>query len=237
MHRQERRRPRFDDQLRRLQPLDDRHELLPLDGRGGKLHLEHADAALRRRYIRLGVGNACQQRQVEGIQEALERLVDRQRFLHPVRDHREADVVDADAPGDQEVADEIRRRMDVDRRRCDRNHDAVRAAEHLLQDQAGRARGRVDHELARVVRHAHVEAAHAPGLRRRRVRAVDAREIHRPLLEPVQARALRVVIHQRGRDPDRGEVARQVGRDGGLARAALRVDDQCGVGSHGRAQA
>src|SRR6185295_12603990 len=81
--------------------------------------------------------------------------------------------------------------------------------------------------------HVHADAAQAAFLRRR-IGAVDlGREIDaKP--QPVERRALRVEIHDRGRDPVRREVAGEVGREGGLPRAALRIDHQRRVHLHDR---
>src|SRR5207245_9753700 len=106
-----------------------------------------ADAHLRGGHERLRVAEPGEKRQVERAEEALERLVDGARLAYTVGDYGEPDIVGADAARDQQVADEIRRGVDVDRRRRDRDEDAMRAREHLLQEQPGGAGRRVDHEL------------------------------------------------------------------------------------------
>src|SRR6185436_5538483 len=219
------------DHRQAVDPLDDRLELLALGGGHGEVHLEDAEPAFRGVDEHVGIGQAREQRQVERGEEALERLVDGVGLAHTVRHHAEPDVVGADLPGEQQVADEVGGGVDVDRRRRDRNQDAMRARQHFLQREAGGAGGRVDDQLARVVGNVHAEAAQ-PGLLRRGVGAVDLARRRRADAQPVEGRALRVVIHHRRGDAVGGEVAGEVGRDGGLSRPALRIDHQCGIGPH-----
>ena len=134
---------------------------------------------------------------------------------------------------EQELLDEIRRRMHVDRRRRDGNHDRLRARQQILKQQARRPGGRVDDELARVARY------HAPAVRepcpadaRRKIGAVDLARVAAALREPVQAGALGVEVGNRRRDVASREVAGEIRGDRALADATLGVDHQRRVHRH-----
>ena len=68
-----------------------------------------------------------------------------------------------------------------------------------------------------------------PNFSRRGVRTVDLAERRVALLQPVQARPLRVVVHDGRGDVRRGEIARQVDRHGSFAGAALAIDHERGI--------
>ena len=108
---------------------------------------------------KLRVGEARKKREAERIQEALEGLVDGICLTHPVGDHGEANVVGAHLARQEQVADEARRGMDIDCRRRDRDDDRVGARQHLLEDEARSAGGRVDDELLRAGRDMHIDGA------------------------------------------------------------------------------
>ena len=119
--------------------------------------------------------------------------------------------------------------MQVDDRGHEWNEDRVRAIQQLVQQHARRASRRIDDQMPRLRRHVHLEAAQLSEFAGRGVGAMDLRRIDRARAQPVEARALRVVVHHRGGEAACGEIARQIDCDGGLARAALRVDHQRGL--------
>jgi hypothetical protein len=123
----------------------------------------------------------------------------------------------------------MRRRVNVDGGRRHGDEDAVGLAQELLQQHPGNAARGVDDELLRLRGHVHPEAAQLAEFLGRAVGAVDLREARFARLQPVQARPLRVVVHDRGWDAAGGEAARQIDGHRGLARAALAVDHECGV--------
>jgi hypothetical protein len=86
------------------------------------------------------------------------------------------------------------------------------------------AGGRIDHQALGLARHVALEAAQPVAPLRRAIRRPDGRGLRRPQAQPVQARALRVVVHQRGRNVGGREATGQIGGDRRLSRAALRVD-------------
>src|SRR5262245_17883864 len=224
-------RPRRWDGRQAVDPFDDRLELLALGCGHGEVELEDAEPGFGGIQEHIRIREPREQRQVERGEKALERLVNRVRFAHAVRHHRDADVVGPDFPGQQQVANEIGGGVNVDRRGRYRDENAVSARQHFLQRQSGHAGRRIADELPRVRRDMHAGRAE-PRLLRRGVRAVDLARVQRTHAQPIERRALRVVIHHRSGNAVRGEVTGEIGRDGGLTRPPLRIDHQCGIGPH-----
>jgi len=206
-----------------VHPPDDRHELAPLLGRALRVNLEDTVAGVARFDVDLGVEQVRQEGQAQRAHESFERLVDAGRRAGTVGDDGSAYVAVSNAANEQELLDEVRRRADIDLRWRDGNQDGVRASKHLLHEQPRGSRRRVDDELPGLARHEPAEAPEAGALSRRGVSTVDMRRLGRALLDPAQARALRVVIHDGRRHAVGGEITGEVGRDGSLADAALGI--------------
>ena len=212
-----------------LDPLDDRHELLSLRNREVFVELEDAQAGLGGAQEDVGIDEPGEQPQVGRLQELLERPVGGHGAAHLVGDDRHRHAARAHPAPRGELAQEVGRRMQVDGRGHHRHEDAVGALEHLLEHHARRARGGIDHQPLGAAGHVAFEAAQPVTPLGRAVRAMDGRGVRRAQPQPVHARPLRVVVHQRGRYVGRREAAGQVGGDGRLARAALRVEHQGGL--------
>ena len=215
-----------------LDPARDRQELALLGGCGLGRQVEDAEARLGRLDVDIGVVTRPRNMMFKRRHEPLERRIDRLVVAHAVRDDGDPDVAEPDVADEQELLDEIRRRVHVDRRRRDGNQDRLRARQEILQQQARRPRRRIDDELARLARY------HAPAIREpaadaaREVGAVDLARFAAALREPVQARALRIEVGDRRRDVASREVAGEIRRDRALADAALGVDHQRRVHRH-----
>src|SRR6185369_4944196 len=113
---------------------------------------------------------------------------------HAVRDDGHAYVAETNLADEQQLLDEVRRRVNVDRGRRDGNQHGLRALHQVLQQQARRSSRRVQDQLARGKWDLTAAVLQREARARREVRAVDNRQVGGALREPVQARALRIVI-------------------------------------------
>src|SRR5579859_1813885 len=72
---------------------------------------------------------------------------------------------------------------------------------------SGSPRGRIDDELARVIRDMHLDAAQPVAFLRRRIGGMDPVVQCIAQAQPVQARSLRIVVHHRNRNRFGSEIA------------------------------
>ena len=166
-----------------LHPAHYRQELALLGGGSFGGQIEDAETRLGGIDVDVGVADAPEERDAERRHELLERRVHGLVVAHAVRDDGDADVAEPDVADEQELLDEIRRRVHVDRRRRDGNQDRLRARQEILQQQARRPGRRIDDELAacRAVSRGGRSRSRTP-MRRRQIGAVDLARVAAALL-------------------------------------------------------
>src|SRR6185295_1189571 len=145
-------------------PIGDGPELFALRFRYCLVHFEESQSGFHGLEIDVRIAEAGQKRQTEGFEKAFERFVGRHGIANLVGYDSETDVAHADAARKQQIPNEVGRGMDIDCRGRHRDHDAIRAGKHFLEQKAGSACRRVDNELSRVRWHVHLDPAQAVAL-------------------------------------------------------------------------
>ena len=123
--------------------------------------------------VHVRIADAPEERDAERRHELLERRVHGLVVAHAVRDDGDADVAEPHVADEQQLLDEIRRRVHVDRRRRDGNQDRLRARQEVLQQQPPRPGRGVDDELPCVARYQPAAVREAGAEARRQIGAVD----------------------------------------------------------------